>query len=706
MGELFRRIRYFINRRQRDAELEIELEIHREMTAQAGRSNFGNKLRMLEESREAWGWTWLDRLCQDLCYATRTLARSPGFTLTAVLVMAIGIGVNVAAFALFNMVALEPLPVRDPGSLVRLQRRSPEIISGEMPYAMAMFYRDHAKTLSGVLTMMGARLRLEDDLEPVKANFVSANFFQELGGIAAYGRLLAAERDEAGNAAPVVVLGHEFWQQRFAADPDIVGKVVHLNRRPVTVVGVEPYGFPSLDGQDAEVWLPITQQPYFVEGSKVLTDVSDASVRVWGRLAAGSTARQSEQELLALTNELRKLYPRDIWKGEYIRSDPGGHLHVMEPGMYNIAEMLGSLAGMLLACGALKIVLVQSGAPAWLSATPDWRVLAFVVVIALAAAVLFGFAPALQIARQRQRKTLARQLLTCAQIAASCVLLIVASLLVRAAQHALYTNPGFGYEQVMSIDPGLGRHGYSAAAAQRYLDQLRSRLQAAPGVTSVSLVKLAPMGHTISRIDTDIKGRPAAIYPNWVDAGFFRTMEIPLRMGRSFVPGEKNVVIVSESLARRQWPGENPLGKPYLNDGTVVGVAGNARVNAMNNGDAMEMYQPTQTVDMPDMVVLIKSAGAVDGLAPIAKSIVESLDPKLFPEITLLKSGFRKDMEQVEAVALAVTLVGLVAVALSSVGIVGLVLFSVSQRMKEIAIRTALGAGKLQVLGAVLRQFM
>ncbi len=418
MGELFRRILYFINRRQIDAELQREMELHREMAAQAGRSNFGNKLRMIEQSREAWGWTWLDRLRQDLRYATRTLARSPGFTLTAVLVMAIGIGVNVAAFALFNMMALEPLPVRDPASLVRLQRRSPEIISGQMPYAMAMFYRDHAKTLSGVLTMMGARLRLEDDLEPVKANFVSANFFQELGAIPAYGRLLAAERDEAGNAAPVVVLGLEFWQRRFGADPDIVGKVVRLNRRPVTVVGVEPYGFPSLDGQGAEVWLPITQQPYLVEGSKVLTEVSDASVRVWGRLAAGSTARQSEQELLALTNELRKLYPRDIWKGEYIHSDPGGHLHVMEPGMYNIAEMvgvltlliltvtcanlgglqlargvarereisirlsvgasatrifrqllteslvlalLGSVAGMLLACGALKIVLVQTG---------------------------------------------------------------------------------------------------------------------------------------------------------------------------------------------------------------------------------------------------------------------------------------------------------------------------------------------------------
>lgn len=763
MGELFRRIQYFINRRQMEAELEREMEIHREMAAQVGRSNFGSKLRMIEASREAWGWTWIDRLFQDLRYATRTLARSPAFTLTAVAVLAIGIGVNVAAFALFNMVALEALPVRDPGSLVRLQRRSPEIIAREMPYAMAMFYRDHAKSLSSVLTMMGARLSLEDDLEPVKANFVSANFFQELGARAPYGRLLASQLDETGNAPPVVVLGHEFWQRRFGADPEIVGKVIHLNRKAVTVVGVEPYGFPSLDGQGAEVWLPITQQPYLVEGSRLLTDVSKASVRVWGRLAPGSNAIRCEQELSALTNELRKLYPKDVWKGEYIHSDPGGHLHVMEPGMYNIAEMVGALTlliltvtcanlgglqlargvarereiairlsvgagatrifrqllteslvlallgsgvGTLLACGAMQIVLVATGAPAWLSAIPDWRVLAFVAAMALMAAVLFGFAPALQIARQRQRKTLARHLLTGAQIAASCVLLIVASLLVRAAHHALYSNPGFGYERVMSIDPGLGRHGYSAAAAQRYLDQLRSRLQAAPGVVSVSLVKLVPMGHTVSRIDTEIGGRPAAIYPNWVDAGFFRTMEIPLRVGRDFVPGEKNAVIVSESLARRQWPGENPIGKPYWNTETVVGVAGNARVNAMNDGDAMEIYEAAQTADMPDMVVLVKSAGAVNGLAALAKSMVENLDPKLFPEITLLKSGFRKDMQQVEGAALAVTMTGLVAVTLASLGILGLVAYSVSQRMKEIAIRTALGAGKTQVLQAVLRQFL
>lgn len=106
MSELLRRLHYLLNRRKLDAELESDMEFHREMAANEGRQNFGNTLRLREHAREAWGWTWRDRLFQDLRYATRMLARLPGFTLTAVLVLAIGIGVNVSAFSLFNLVAL------------------------------------------------------------------------------------------------------------------------------------------------------------------------------------------------------------------------------------------------------------------------------------------------------------------------------------------------------------------------------------------------------------------------------------------------------------------------------------------------------------------------------------------------------------------------------------------------------------------------
>lgn len=104
MGDLFRRLQYLLHRRQLDRELKNDMDFHREMMAREGRRNFGNTLRLREDAREAWGWTWIERFEQDVSYAMRTMLRSPGFTASALFVLAIGIGVNVSAFCLFNMV--------------------------------------------------------------------------------------------------------------------------------------------------------------------------------------------------------------------------------------------------------------------------------------------------------------------------------------------------------------------------------------------------------------------------------------------------------------------------------------------------------------------------------------------------------------------------------------------------------------------------
>jgi hypothetical protein len=319
MGELFRRLKYLINRRRMDAELESDMEFHREMAARAGRSNFGNTLRMREQSREAWGWTWLDRLIQDIRYGMRILARSPGFTLMAVLVLAIGIGVNVAAFSLFDMVALEPLPVRDPGSLVRLERRSPTAYTDGMPYTSLIFYGKNARTLSATMGVLGVPpMQVDDDIQPATASFFTPNYFTELGTPAGLGRLFDPIRDAAPNAAPAVVLSYGFWQRRFGGDPSVVGRTIHLNKKPATVIGVLPHAFASLGGQRPDIWLPIAKQPYFVEGSHTLTDPGDSAVRMWGRLAPGVSAKIAEQELRALTDELRRQHPKDVWDNEYI----------------------------------------------------------------------------------------------------------------------------------------------------------------------------------------------------------------------------------------------------------------------------------------------------------------------------------------------------------------------------------------------------
>ncbi len=178
MLELFRRFQYLLNRRRRDRELAGDIDFHREMAARAGRPNIGRALQLREESRDAWGWTWLDRLAQDLRYALRVMARSPGFTATAVLVLAIGIGVNVAAFSLFDMFALKPLPVPNADRLVRLERRSLDQYTSEMAYPSFLFYREHSRTLSAAMAVLGVPpMQIEDDLQGAKASFATANYF-------------------------------------------------------------------------------------------------------------------------------------------------------------------------------------------------------------------------------------------------------------------------------------------------------------------------------------------------------------------------------------------------------------------------------------------------------------------------------------------------------------------------------------------------
>jgi predicted permease len=766
MGSFLRRIHYLLHRRRLDAALQSDMEFHREMAARAGRNNFGNALLMRERAQEAWGWTWLDRLVQDLRYGTRILLRAPGFTFVAVLVLAIGIGVNVAAFSLFDMVALKPLPVPQADRLVRLERRSPNSYTSEMAYPSFLFYREHARTLSAAMAVLGVPpMQIDDDLETTSASFVTANYFSELGTRAAYGRMFDPQRDDVSNGPPIAILSYGLWQRRFGSDPAIVGNVIRLNKKPVTVIGVTPFDFATLGGQHPDLWMPMLEQPYFIEHSSVLRDWTNSSVRMWGRLAPGVTAAAAAQELRSLTNDLRRQHPDAVWDHEFLQISPGGHMQVMQPEMYRVAAMvavltlliltvscanlgglmlaravsrqheieirvaigagrgrllrqlctesallstIGSAAGLAMAYVVMRIVLSRVDAPKWVTATPDWRVLLFTVGMTAVAALLFGLMPALQIARQRRQKTIARQFLVGAQVAASSILLIVAALLLRATQHALYTDPGFGYEQLVSIDPQLGHHAYAPAAARVYLDQMQSRLRSVPGVTAVSLVKLPPLGHVVDNMHTEVNGRPVTIYPNWVAPDFFRTMGIPLRTGRTFYPGEKHAVIVSESFARQQWPGQNPLGQS-LGDGPtkdlVIGVAGDAHINALSDDDAAEQYWAAQPDDLPDMVVIVRAAGEPGSLAPTVKTISENLDPTIFPEIRQLKLLYRQNVTQIETVAAIVSLVGVVAVSLAAIGIIGLVAFVVTQRTKEIAIRIALGARPGAVLSAVLRQF-
>ena len=766
INEILRRLSYLFHRNRHGRELEAEMAFHREMAARQGKRNFGNELRLREQSREAWGWIWFDRLGQDLRYAVRILARSPRFTAMAVLILAIGIGVNVSAFSLFDMIAFKLLPVRDPGSLIRLERRSPESHSTEMSYPSFVFYRDHSRSLAAAIGVFGIPpVQIDEDVQSASASFITPSYFTELGTQAAYGRLFDPVTDNSLGASPAVVISYGFWQRRFGSDPSVVGRVIHINKKPATIVGITPYAFASLGGQHPDICMPIAQQPYFVEGSHVLTEFGDSNLRMWGRLAPGVTQKAAEQELRTLTDELRKQKPDSVWNKEFLEISSGGHLQEMQPQIYQVAAMaggltllilavccanlgglllaravareheigiriaiganrarifrqlctesillaiFGSLAGFALGSAVLHIALQELDAPKWLTAAPDWRVLLFTVGVTFAAAVFFGLAPALQIARQRRHKTIVRQILVGAQVAASCVLLIVAGLLVRASRHALYSDPGFRYERLLSIDPQLAHHGYKPAEAKAYLDQMQTRLRATPGVNAVSLVSFPPLGHITDRERREINGHAVLVYPNWVAPDFFQAMGIPLLTGRTFYPGEKNAVIISDSLARQQWPGQNPVGQLLPDDehkDIVVGVVGNARINALGDDDATEEYWAAQPEDAPEMVVVAMTEGGISDIPSRARAISDNLDNKIIPEVRQLKTLYRDNVAQVEKVATTVSLIGMISVLLAGIGIVSLAVFTISQRNKEIAIRLALGSNAVQTLTAVFGQF-
>jgi predicted permease len=638
------------------------------------------------------------------------------------------------------------------------------------------FFREHSRTLSAVLALNTGKLAVEGEEKQIDANFVTANFFSELGATPRLGRLLDPARDAAPDAAPVVVLDQGFWQRHFGADPLVAGRTIRLNGKPATVIGVAGGEFSGLSLNQPALWAPLTQQPYFATGSRLLADFADNSVRMWGRLQPGLAPQAAEEELRSLAAELRKQHPAEVWEKESLPSDPAGYaksamignrsgtgsesqnelypvfamvaslgLLILAVACGNLGSLLlargvarereiairiavgagksrlirqlfteslllallGSLAGLAVGWAVLRSLMVLSDVPAWLNTAPDWRVALFALGAGCASAILFGLTPAMQAARQRHRATAVRQVLVGAQVAASCVLLIVAGLLGRALNHALSSNPGFAYQQVIAIDPGLAQHGYSPARAKVYMDTLQERLRALPGVESVAMALSAPLGRRSEIAGVDVDGRVFRVQINRVDPPFFQTMKVPLLRGRNLVRGETHATVVSESFARAAWPGEDPLGKKSLvgEDDTVVGVAGSARLVKLEDSDSVEVYLPITTADLPSSSVLVRAAGAPEDLVRPVASTAKAVDPNTFPEVQLMKSGFRQKLRSAESSALAVSALGFVADLLACLGIVGVVAYAVSQRTREIGIRMALGARPAHILAVVLRQF-
>jgi len=296
----------------------------------------------------------MQTLFQDLRFGLRQLLKRPGFTLLAIISMALGIGANTAIFSLVDTVVFRPLPVRH---ATELQELYGTVQNGTV-YTLQSYlnykdYRDRNQVFSGLIAyrIVVASLSHNGNNERVWGTVVSSNYFDVLGVPPALGRGFLPEEDQTPSSHPVVVLSHGCWQKRFASDPGIVGRTVSLNNVVFTVVGVAPKGFIGTEVAYApEMWAPLMMGPVIEPGSKWLEQRDSNNLFVVGRLKPGVAKAQAEASLKALTLELAKEYPAE---------NVGRGLELIPPGLFipDIRNSIFAFTAVLTAIGALVLLL-------------------------------------------------------------------------------------------------------------------------------------------------------------------------------------------------------------------------------------------------------------------------------------------------------------------------------------------------------------
>jgi putative ABC transport system permease protein len=301
-------------RRDWRQEWESELRYRETLLAEWDRLDCRSKLDLLWRSTSAfWDALWLqphrweDELIQDLRFAIRMLLKQPGFTLIAVLTLALGIGANTAIFSVVNALLLRPLPYRQPEQLVKVFRAQPDPTKGMLPsiwsYPRFEMLRDHNQSFTEVVGFNQSPYNLTgtDAPEQLQMEMVSDGYFSLLGVKTIVGRSFAAE-----DAGTVALLGYGLWQRRYGGDPQVVGSEIELDKQPFTIVGVLPPGFRGQSGT-ADFWLPMGAAPKFVP--TILTDPNDHWFQVIARLKDGVTLAQAQTDMQRLSGQIEQKYP-------------------------------------------------------------------------------------------------------------------------------------------------------------------------------------------------------------------------------------------------------------------------------------------------------------------------------------------------------------------------------------------------------------
>jgi len=714
------------------------------------------------------------------------MRKSPGFSALVIGVLALGMGANAALFSIIDRVILHPFPYSDPERLVAISGRSAKRIATGVSPAVFRFWENRVPAFqqSAIWHWRDLMLTGVEDPESLWAVEVSPRTFDILGVPPLHGRLFKSH-DFREDAAPVVIIGHRFWQRHFNGDPALIGRQILLDQQGYTVVGIMGADF-MFPRPGWEVWIPLN--PF-----RMVKEELSHGYNGMARLRPGATLEQAQHEMDALAPGMPKspedasgwrplLRPyADEYVGEYrralyvlwsavlfvlliacanaanlllarasnrrrefaIRASLGAGRLTLARQLMGEALLLGigaGAAGIALAMVMLRLLLLAFPEPIAFIRPDKLSLTPAALMVTLGAVLATTFLCALPSCWDLWRSNLSaalhaatrgastdrlsnrtRSVLVAFEFALSVALLIFAGLMLQSLVRLLEAPLGFRPEHVLTARVSAPSQLKDKDQLVSYFDRVLEQVNSIPGTRSSAIVTTLPLGNLVATTSFQVEGQPQRS-EEWKTYGvrllsvsprYFKTMGVRILQGRAFdehdATKSPGVAIVNDELARHYWPGQDQIGKhvsrsdhPKPDDWlTVVGV-----IESTSNKPSAELYRPfTQdTTAARATSVVVRTQGDPLSIASVLRKRIHALNPdQPVTEIKTMDTWVREAVAQPRFNTVLLEVFAALAFVLAVSGVFAVVSYAVTQRTREIGIRSALGATAPDIVSFVVR---